>query len=153
MKKIGEIIKNNLVAIVGVAIIGAFNWFGDTVSKGHDATKHEQFIVELKTKDAVHIIDSIFESKAHEKTTDFEMFDKILSSPFVGDYVKQTSEEFEKKIIADYDRRDSMRGDWLEQVGAGTDSRNENVIPDLIDMLNDYKAGKFYSSRTVRGEF
>ena len=142
-----------MYGIIGMLVIAGASWFGGTFKKGHDANEHEQFIAELKTKDAVHVIDSIFESKAHEKTTDFEMFDKILSSPFVGDYVKQTSEEFEKKIIADYDRRDSMRGDWLEQVGAGTDSRNENVIPDLIDMLNDYKAGKFYSSRTVRGEF
>jgi len=149
MSKAGEILKSNLYGIIGMVIIAGATWAGNVFMKGKDANDKEAVLSIMRSDAGVAIMDSVFELKAHEKTTDFEMFDKILSSPFIGEYAK----EFEDRIIADYDRRDSLRGNWMEQVGAGTGDRNENVIPELIKMLNDWKAGKLNNSRNVRATF
>lgn len=145
MKKIGEILKSNIYGIIGMFVIGLATWFGNTFKKGHDVNKKEEFITLLVSSESIHVIDSVFELKAHEKTTDFKMFDKILKSPFIGNYAM----EFENKIIAEYEKRDSLKGNMVDQLGAGAGIRNEDVMPLFIELLTAYKEGRLYYSRTV----
>lgn len=153
MKKLGETLKSNMYGIIGMIIIAGASWFGGTFKKGHDANQHEYFISQLTTDDAIDIWDSIFESKTDEKSNDFRLLDKIMKSPFVSEYVRQTSEKLENKIVADYEKRDSTKGDMIHSLGAGTGIRNEDVMNELIKLLKAFKEGKLYSSRTVHAVF
>lgn len=149
MIKDPKILKNPLIYIGTTLLLGAWALFSDVFTTGANVKFDDRVIIVIKSKDAKHYIDSlIYDAIDREMNDPFALLD-ILSSDGVGDFAKETKEEFRKELL----KEDSIKGDFVHDLGSSAGIRNDEVMKDLGELLKAFKEGRLYTTRTIRANF
>ena len=87
-----------------------------------------------------------------EMNDPFALLD-ILSSESVTQFAETTAIEAKESFRKEMLKKDSIKGDFIHDLGSTSGIRNDKVIGDLGELLKAFKEGDIYISRTVRADF
>jgi len=153
MDKLTGILKKNLIALLLSAGVLCWTFVKDLISTGADVKFNDKIVLIIKGEKATKYIDSlILEAIDREMNNPMSLIE-VLSSDHVNAFAESKAVEVREAVKRELLKSDSIKGDIIHDLGEGTGMRNEDILPELIELLKAFKSGKLYSSRTVRAAF
>tara|TARA_R110001592_G_C13023499_1_gene737749 strand:+ start:596 stop:1057 length:462 start_codon:yes stop_codon:yes gene_type:complete len=153
MEKLIDTLKKNLVTISMSLLFVCWTCVKDVFVTGAEAKSQKTFNNFLSSKSSRKFIYNLSDSAIHVALKDPAVWLELLSSSHMSSYAKERSKEVRESIYQDLVKKDSMEVDMIHLIGEGTGMRNEDVMPELINLLKAYNRGDFELSRKVRANF
>ena len=148
-----EIIKKHIITIALSLLVVAWTFVKDIFNTGADVKFNTRITYVIKSKDIKQYFDSlIYDAIDREMNDPFSLLE-ILSSEHVSKFAEVKAEEVKNAVAKELFKKDSIKGDMIHELGQGTGIRNDDIMKELINLLNDYKSGKLNTTRNVRANF
>ena len=148
-----EILKKHIITISLSLLVVAWTFVKDLIATGADSKFNESVVLIVKGEQSTKYINTLIREAIDTEMNDpFALID-ILSSEHVNKFAETKAIEVKEAVKKELFKSDSIKGDLIHELGTGTGMRNEDILPELIQMLKDFKAGKLSNTRTVRGNF
>jgi len=152
-KRLKKALDVKLIAIIVLACSQIGSYVYDLVSTGADVKFNDKVVLIIKGEDSKRYIDSlIYDAIDREMNDPFALLD-ILSSESVTQFAETTAIEAKESFRKEMLKKDSIKGDFIHDLGSTSGIRNDKVIGDLGELLKAFKEGDIYISRTVRADF
>lgn len=125
-----DFLKKNIISIV-IVIFGAVGSYAWTlIQKGGKQEFKEN-------------VEVIFE----QKMTDPATLNRILNSPQVTKFSKDAGTKIRNNIIEDVLKKDTNKISMRSFIGMKTGLRDEDVLPELAELLNAWKNGELMTKK------
>ncbi len=143
-----KILKDNLLAIIGFAVIGLWSFVSETFKSGLDNKYKESVFVVLKSEKGTQIIDSRINLLIDSTKNDNYTWLDVLANSHIGNFAEVKAAEVRKEIKKELLKKDSISLNVIDLFSKAFGVRNENLFEYLEDMDDKLK-----SIRTVNGNF
>ena len=151
--KLIEGLKSQLAALIIGVLVVAIVFLKDVFNAGADVKFNARITYVIKSKDVKQYFDSLIHDAIDREMNDPFVLLEMLSSEHVNKFAEVKAEEVTNAVEKRLLKNDSIKGDMIHELGQGTGMRNEDIMPELIQLLKDYKSGRLSSNRNVRANF
>lgn len=95
-----------------------------------------------------HHVDSLVTIRIQEALSNPLLWEQVLNSVFLTDFVDKKASEIEEGVDAELAKRDSSKS-FVEYIGEELQMRDEDVLPLFSKMMKAFKDGKIVTTRRV----